>query len=162
MTAATGRPDYDQAVKLSTLSPGEPIFVLRAGDACAADTVRAWATLAHAAGAPLEAVELALQQADRMEQWPDRKTPDGPDLTEAQRLDLRNSLARRAWRAKDMAPTPEIVMAEQLGRSAVLGPLRSELTALTAVIKSGEPIAVALRRLFRLAGRDYDAALAAD
>lgn len=162
MTAATGRPDYDEAVKLSALTPGEPIFVLRAGDACAADTVRAWAALAHREGTPLEALELALQQADRMEAWPNRKAPDGPDLPATTRLDLRNQLARRSWRFRDAIPTAELVMAEQLGRSAVVGPLRAFLTVFTAALQANAPLEPLYRQLFALAGRDYDAARAAD
>lgn len=130
MTAATGRADYDQAVTLSALQPGEPLFILKAGDAVAADAVRAWAALAFTAGTPIEVVEMALQQAENMDAWPMKKVADGPDLTPHERLNLRNRFALRAWAAKNAPVTPEIALAEQRGISAVLGRLRPLLTDL--------------------------------
>ncbi|WP_292065901.1 hypothetical protein [Brevundimonas sp. UBA7664] len=157
MIAATGRPDYDASVKLATLTPQEPIFVLRAGDMCAPAAVRAWAALAHAAETPIAALELALQQADRMEKWPTRKRPDGPDLTHDQAKQLEYQFQRRAWATRDAVPSVDIVMAEQLGRSAVVGPLRSILSEYEAALEAESDLGPPLRRLFALVGRDYDA-----
>lgn len=153
MTAATGRADYDQSVKLSTLSPGEPIFVLRAGDAVSADAVRAWAALAHRQGTPPEALELALQQADAMEAWPTKKTPDGPHIGPNERLQLRSEFSRRAWRVRQAVPKPEIVLAEQLGIDSVLGRLRPLLIDLEAARAKGGDQEPALAAIFALTGR---------
>lgn len=54
----------------------EPVFVLRARDLVAADTVRTWASLATAAGVPEEKIEQARAIADLMDQWPEKKVPD--------------------------------------------------------------------------------------
>lgn len=156
MTAAAGRADYDAGIKLATLTPEEPIFVLRAGDVCAPAAVRAWAALAHAAKTPIAALEMALQQADRMERWPTRKRPDGPDLTADQSKQLEYQFQRRAWATRDAVPSVDLVMAEQLGRSAVVGPLRSIVGQLADAIEAEENINPALRQLFALVGRDFD------
>ena len=124
MRASTGRADYDQSVNLRTLEPGEPIFVIRGRDAVGAEAVRAWANLAAKAGAPIEAVELALQQADRLEAWPDKKKPDGPDLTEGQRKQLRYEHSRRAWDGRAVVDTEAGLLAAQLARSQIMGQLR--------------------------------------
>lgn len=123
MTAEFGRSDYDQLIKVGSLTPGEPRFVIRAQDECAGDAVRAWAAIAHGKGAPIEAVELALQQADRIDAWPTKKRPDGPDLDENQRKGLRNLFGRRAWNNR-VVPDVASAMAEQLGRSAIIGQIR--------------------------------------
>lgn len=47
----------------------EPIFVLRATDNLAPDTVRAWASSARCRGVNLKKVKDALQVADEMEAW---------------------------------------------------------------------------------------------
>lgn len=153
MTAATGRDDYDHAVKLATLDPGEPLFVLRGRDAVAGDTVRAWAGLAHRAGAPDEAVELALQQADRIDAWPLKKAPDGPDLEDHQRKQLRNQLGRRAWTARARLQGDTEVLAHRMGQDAVLGRLRPLLTALDHAFVEGNDVAPILAEIFAVAGR---------
>lgn len=57
-------------------SANEPIFVLRAQDLLAADTVRHWADAAEAAGVNAEKVLEARVIARVMEAWPHRKVPD--------------------------------------------------------------------------------------
>ena len=47
----------------------EPVFVLRAQDKTAPDTVRDWATRAANAGAPTAKVTQAMHDADLMEAW---------------------------------------------------------------------------------------------
>lgn len=168
---STGRADYDQLIKVQSLAPGEPTFLLRARDAVAAAAVRAWASLAYEAGAPTEALELALQQADAMEAWPDKKTPNGPDLTAAQAKQLRYQFDRRAWNSRDAKPDVGLMMAEQLGQAAVIGklrPLLSDLLARTTWLDDGtvaydpprteggspDPDSCPLLALYRLIGRD--------
>ena len=172
---ATGRPDYDQAIKLSSLSPGEPIFVIRAGDAVAGDAVRAWAALAYQQGAPAEALELALQQADLMEAWPMKKAPDGPDLPDHRRKQLVSEHGRRAWRHSRAAPTADVALGHQLGVDEVLGRLRPLLTDLAQslsiscghiqveTIEGQTSIAAceALEAVFAVAGQDLRARLEA-
>lgn len=158
MTAGSGRPDYDGAIRIASLQPGEPYFVIRAQDAVAGDAVRAWAGLAHEAGAPAEALELALQQADRMDAWPSKKKPDGPDLDEGQRKQLRNQLSRRAWTAKSQVQSEEALLAYRLGRDAVLGQVRPLVSAIADGLEAGRQADHAtLAALFALVGRDFAA-----
>lgn len=61
---------------LNKAADDEPVFVLRAQDELAAETVRMWAAAASANGAAHDKVEEALSLASEMEQWPNRKMPD--------------------------------------------------------------------------------------
>lgn len=61
---------------LEKLHPGEPFFVLRAQDQLAPRTIRAWARDARQHGLPNEKYKEALQTANEMELWPNRKMPD--------------------------------------------------------------------------------------
>ena len=61
---------YDKA------DPDEPIFVLRAQDALAADTVRFWASQANLRGVDQAKVNEAHKCAAAMEKWPIHKLPD--------------------------------------------------------------------------------------
>lgn len=54
----------------------EPVFLLRAQDATAADTVRYWANQAEAAGAAPAILQAARSHADLMDAWPKKKVPD--------------------------------------------------------------------------------------
>jgi hypothetical protein len=56
----------------------EPVFLLRAQDACSADAVRHWAALAEGAGAHPEIVSKAREHAALMDAWPVKKVPDLP------------------------------------------------------------------------------------
>jgi hypothetical protein len=75
-----GRADYnDQIQAPAHLIPiDEPVFLLRAQDRAAANTVRAWAALVEALGGPPEVVANARRQADLMDAWPVKKVPDSP------------------------------------------------------------------------------------
>jgi hypothetical protein len=53
---------------LNKATPTEPVFVLRAKDAFAAQTVRLWAAMAEGSHEP-EKIEEALELAERMYQW---------------------------------------------------------------------------------------------
>ena len=59
-----------------TLPVDEPLFVLRAHDALAADIVRRWAEAASKAGVLETKVEEALALAKQMDEWPDQRIPD--------------------------------------------------------------------------------------
>jgi hypothetical protein len=63
-------------VSLDRARDDEPIFVLRAQDRLAPDTVRHWAATAEKAGCGSAKVQEARDLADAMERWPNRKTPD--------------------------------------------------------------------------------------
>jgi hypothetical protein len=54
----------------------EPVFILRAQDALAADCVEQWAIHARAAGCPVDKVREAFELVDEMRRWPKRKMPD--------------------------------------------------------------------------------------
>lgn len=54
----------------------EPVFVLRAQDALAADLVEKWAIWAQAGGTNSDKVKEAMDLADEMRRWPVRKHPD--------------------------------------------------------------------------------------
>jgi len=94
---ATGRGDFDRMVKISSVPSDEPVFLIRAQDAVSADAVRAWATLAAEAGAPMAVIEQALQQADRMAAWPVKKIADDKHLADHERKQLAWQLMRRLW-----------------------------------------------------------------
>ncbi len=74
------RKDYNRIQDPAGLIPAdEPVFLLRAQDLAAANTVRFWARRveAHAGGDPAIA-RAAREQADRMDDWPVKKLPDLP------------------------------------------------------------------------------------
>jgi hypothetical protein len=93
-----GRDDYDRFLKTRTIPEDEPVFRLRAQDAVAVDTVRHWAHLALAAGAPRAVVEQALRQADRMAAWPVKKVSDADHI--ADRRALEDAFIQRGWSAE--------------------------------------------------------------
>lgn len=74
------RSDYDRIQDPAATNPlvvahgtpigqDEPVFIIRARDIVAPETVRAWAVLARDAGADLALVALAERWADEMEEW---------------------------------------------------------------------------------------------
>lgn len=64
------------STSLAKAGDDEPIFVLRATDALAEDAVRHWAAHALYKGVPAAKVQEALEVADAMNRWPDKKIPD--------------------------------------------------------------------------------------
>lgn len=54
----------------------EPIFILRAQDALAADLVEKWAIWARAGGTSPDKVNEAMNLAEEMRRWQNRKHPD--------------------------------------------------------------------------------------
>ena len=54
----------------------EPVFVLRAQDKLAPGLIRQWAAMAHALGTSQAKIGAALDLADKMDAWPERKYPD--------------------------------------------------------------------------------------
>lgn len=58
------------------IPPNEPVFMLRAQDALAADLVELWALRAKAAGCYNDKVRSAFAIAEEMRRWPTRKEPD--------------------------------------------------------------------------------------
>lgn len=93
----TGRDDWDAMIRVAGIPEQEPVFVLRAQDPSAAQAVREWAHLALQAGAPESIVEQALRQAERMDAWPVKKTPDADRLSEAEAKQLAYCYSRRVW-----------------------------------------------------------------
>ncbi len=130
----TGRAAYDSTIKMTTIQADEPTFLLRGQDQLAAKTVRAWASFAHAAGAPLAVVESALQQADAMHAWPVKKLPDADHLAGHEQQQLAYQFSRRAWTAApdrdEAALGPPIMLAEERAYSTALGKLRPILRTL--------------------------------
>lgn len=61
---------------LGKAADDEPVFILRAQDALAADLVETWAIQANVAGCPWDKVKEAKQLAQAMREWPGRKNPD--------------------------------------------------------------------------------------
>lgn len=121
----TGRQDYDQAVSFHGVEAGEPTFMLRGRDAVSGDAVRAWVVLARAKGAPSAVLEQALRQADRLDAWPTKKTPDdGHIATEAERQQLTYALERRAWHARADCADLRVMLAEERAITAVRNSIR--------------------------------------
>ena len=56
----------------------EPVFLLRAKDKAAAETVRYWAYLVKEMGGDLDIVVSAMKQADAMDAWEPKQVPDMP------------------------------------------------------------------------------------
>ena len=61
---------------LGKAAPDEPLFILRAQDALAADLVEKWAIWANAGGSSSDKVNEALAICEAMRKWPIRKHPD--------------------------------------------------------------------------------------
>ena len=61
---------------LGKAADDEPVFILRAQDALAADIVDRWAEWALAVGCPLAKVQEARSLAQAMREWPVHKNPD--------------------------------------------------------------------------------------
>jgi hypothetical protein len=61
---------------LGKAADDEPVFILRAQDALAAELVELWAIRARSAGCPVDKVREAQDLADQMMRWPVRKNPD--------------------------------------------------------------------------------------
>ena len=68
---------------LNKAAPDEPVFVLRARDPVAAQTVRHWATMAHGIH-EVEKVESAFRAADLMEKWLAERRRQAEDATKPQ------------------------------------------------------------------------------
>lgn len=76
------RKDYNEITtngRTRKVPKDEPVFLLRAQDAVAANTVRFWAAAAATAGADPAIVEAARKHAALMEAWPTKKIPDMPE-----------------------------------------------------------------------------------
>ena len=73
------RPDYDRIQDPAGLIPeDEPVFLIRGQDEIGAFIVRTWASHAEFVGASPEMIKLALDHADRMQEWRTHKVPDLP------------------------------------------------------------------------------------
>lgn len=64
---------------LKKAADDEPIFVLRAQDNMAADTVRLWASTARTRGVNPKKVKEALACADDMDKWAKKNNAKAPD-----------------------------------------------------------------------------------
>ncbi len=64
---------------LANAADDEPLFVLRAQDNMAPDTVRLWARTARTRGVNAEKVNAAMKQADKMEAWAKEHGSKAPD-----------------------------------------------------------------------------------
>ena len=73
------RKDYEPIQDPRGLIPkDEPVFLLRAQDKLAADTVRHWAYLNNDAGGDMVLSDEARKHADKMDAWPVKKLADLP------------------------------------------------------------------------------------
>lgn len=71
------RPDYNRIQDPENKIPSdEPVFLLRAQDAIAAKIVRMWAEYNRLGGGDPTLTRMALEQADRMDEWPKKKAAD--------------------------------------------------------------------------------------
>lgn len=75
------RQDYDRIQDPENKIPAEePVFLLRAQDENAPDTVRFWARTAERNGANTDIVEKAMVWANKMEKWQIENGSKTPDL----------------------------------------------------------------------------------
>jgi len=73
------RDDYNRIQDPAGLIPAEePVFLLRAQDQHAADTLRYYAQQIYEAGGSSDIYYATLAQADAMDDWPNHKAPDMP------------------------------------------------------------------------------------
>ena len=71
------RDDYNRFQDPENKIPAdEPVFLIRGQDKVGAATVRAWAELNKVSGGDPKLSDLALEQADRMDDWPTKKSAD--------------------------------------------------------------------------------------
>ncbi len=68
-----------------SMSPNEPLFVLRGQDALAVFIVREWILLASTYGTPPAKLTEAMQRAAEMDEWQPRQIPGRPDTLETTR-----------------------------------------------------------------------------
>jgi hypothetical protein len=75
-----GRNDYNRRIQDvgGQIPDDEPVFLLRAQDVAAADTVRYWAKLNVEGGGDKDVSDRALAHADNMEAWVIKKRADTP------------------------------------------------------------------------------------
>ena len=72
------RADYDRIQDPDGLIPDdEPVFLIRGQDVVGAKTVRDWASNNAQVGGDPVLTALALEQANRMDEWPTHKPADG-------------------------------------------------------------------------------------
>lgn len=69
---------YDAAIRdaLREFPEDEPVFLLRARDKHAAETLRYYAKKVYASGGDWEIVEAVERLAEQMDEWPNHKAPD--------------------------------------------------------------------------------------
>lgn len=119
-----GRDDYNALDSFNQLGAGEPYFRTRGRDILSGPSARAWAALAYDAGVPVAVVEQALQQADRLDGFSDKRLPNADHLSAAEAKQLEYQFSRRATAAQTDATDPRIMLAEQRALDAVIGRLR--------------------------------------
>lgn len=119
-----GRADLDHLVRAAHISPGEPLFYVRARDPAAGAAITGWIMAAHGLGAPPALLEQAFQRLDAFERWPTKRLPDADHLGEAERCQLEYQLGRRAWAARLDLPAAQILLAERRGWDAAMSSLR--------------------------------------
>ena len=77
------RSDYNERIQdlHRKIPEDEPVFLLRAQDRLAADTVDFWADALESNGGPEDIVAAAREHANKMRDWSPRKLPDAPPET---------------------------------------------------------------------------------
>jgi hypothetical protein len=132
----SGRDDYDQLFKAQHLKPGESTFVIRAQDSVSADAVRAYASLLYRAcdektlPSRIPLIESALQQADRLDAWAEKKLPDADHLKPDQAQQLTYHFGRRAWSAAPDCADLRMMFAEERALATAFSRLRPLLKQL--------------------------------
>jgi len=139
--ADSGRADYDRLARFTQLEPGEPWFFIRGRDPNAGPAVRAWAALAAKRGVPAALVESALQQADRLDEWPNKRLPDADHLTPAEQQAFEYQLQRRAWSHRVAhVPTDATLLAEARGAQAAIARERHADALLVDLVEALVPV----------------------
>lgn len=132
-----GRSDYNSFAHFTHLEPGEPYFLVRGRDPASADTGRYWASRALDLGAPVAVVEQALQQADAMAAYPEKRVPQASRLSEAEAAQLEYQFSRRAHAAPETSDI-NVKLAERRAYDAAFGKVRPLLVQLFAAGRSTE------------------------
>ncbi len=127
----SGREDYDAAMSFQGMAPGEPWFLLKGHDLVAARVVRAYAAAIAEEGADPAMVESALQLADKIDAFPDKRLVDADHLTPPAAAQLRYQFGRRAQLAAgDAERDVGILLAEERAHLVLISRLRPTLRTL--------------------------------
>lgn len=126
--STSGREDYDAAISISGMEPGEPFFLIKGHDVAASEAIRAYAHALFRREADHAMVESALQAADRIAAYPSKRLANTDHMTSPQVAQLRYQFGRRAQSASNAVEADvSLMLAETRAQQIIMSRLRSTL-----------------------------------